>query len=116
MAYEDNVRTAAEARGMRYPVRDADVSIGYLRFWGNDGPITIGVTVNNQCARFFFQIFAEELPRITDSLPGSLDCDAYMLKRAEEFFAEWWNFEPGQGTLPIIDALRTSRKVDLGWR
>ncbi len=111
MAYRDNVQAAADKRNIPNPLEESDIAIASLTFWGDDGPIPIAGTDMNRAGRFFFQILAEELPRMTESLPGSLECDRYLREEAAKFFAERW-----ENDTPIFVAIRTSKKVDLKWR
>lgn len=111
MTYRDNVQAAADKRGIPNPLQESDLAIASLTFWGDDGPNPIVGTDMNRAGRLFFQIMAEELPRMAESLPGSLDCDRYLREEAAKFFAE--RFE---NPTPIFVAIRTSKKVDLGWK
>lgn len=116
MAYRDNVQALADKRSIPNPLEEKDINVGGLRFWTDDGPVTIMGTDMNRGGRLFFQEEAENTPRITESIPGSLDTDGAFRARAAAFFAEVWEHEPGMGTHPVLDAIRVATKVDLYWK
>ncbi len=116
MAYRDNVQALADKRSIPNPLEEKDINVGGLRFWTDDGPVTIMGTDMNRGGRLFFQEEAENTPRITESIPGTLEIDNRFRERAAAFFAEVWDDKPGTGTHPILDAIRASRQVDLYWK
>ncbi len=115
MTYRENIQAVCDERGIENPLREDDIAVKWLKFWGEDGPTMIRETPMNRGGRLFFQIEAENKPRIGDSLPGSLVCDDDLRVRAAKYFAELYEHETGLGTHPLLDAIHKARLVDIGW-
>lgn len=116
MTYRDNVQAVADKRGIQNPLLEQDLAVGGMKFWTPDGPVTIMATDMNRGSRLFFMEQADAEPRITESIPGTLTVDDRFRQAAALYFAELWDHEPGKGTHPVLDAIRTATKVDLFWK
>jgi hypothetical protein len=115
--FADNFAELMRAMDMSLPLAETLVSIESLRFiHGAEGRPALDVLASpgNMKGRLFIEMIARQA-----FLGGTFTClgDLDRLQTVgKEFFAEYWDDEPGTGKHAIIDGLRYYQQVLIGWK
>ncbi len=109
MAYRDNVSKLASKLGISNDpgLREEDLKIAELRFANHAGEVvSVVATDMNRGGRLFFQ-------DLTRDGHDKVVIDDALLIHAAEFFAELWEPNPEPGKRKLLDAICSSKWVDI---